>query len=130
MASSSHIVRLVMPDHLGESKLFDEGVVLIRQGHHDHVLYILEWGALEVLKDDVQLALISQPGSIFGDLSALLEIAHTATVRTVERSCLRVIPQAHIAFRSSPRLTLFIAQQLARRFIGLDNSHPETRPLI
>ena len=119
-----------MPDHIGESRIYEEGTVLLQQGHNDHVVFILEWGAVEVIKDDVQLALISQPGSIFGDLSALLEIAHTATVRVKERSGFRVIPQAHIAFRSSPRLALFIAQQLARRFIGLDNSHAEVRPII
>lgn len=130
MTGGTHIVRLVMPDHVGESRTFEKGAVLLRQGYTDHVVYILEWGAVEVLKDDVQLALINQPGSIFGDLSALLEIAHTATVRVTERSGFRVIPQAHIAFRSSPRLALFIAQQLARRFIGLDNSHGESRPMI
>lgn len=119
-----------MPDHIGESRIYEKGVVLLRQGYSDHDVYILEWGAVEVVKDDVQLALITQPGSIFGDLSALLEIAHTATVRVTERSGFRVIPQAHIAFRSSPRLALFIAQQLARRFIGLDNSHAKSRPII
>lgn len=119
-----------MPDHVGESRVFEKGALLLRQGYTDHVVYILEWGAVEVLKDDVQLTLVSQPGSIFGDLAALLEIAHTATVRVAERSAFRVIPQAHIAFRSSPRLALFIAQQLARRFIGLDNSYAESRPLI
>lgn len=130
MAGNSHIVRLVMPDHIGESKIYEEGAILLKQGYTDDIVYILEWGSVEVLKDDVQLALISQPGSIFGDLSSLLEIAHTATVRVTERSAFRVIPQAHIAFRSSPRLALFIAQQLARRFIGLDNSAPETRSMI
>ena len=119
-----------MPEHIGQSHTFEPGFVLMQQGHHDHTLYILEWGAVEVVKDGKQLALISQPGSIFGDLSALLEIAHTATVRTVELSSLRVIPQAHIAFRSSARLTLLVAQQLARRFIGLDNTRPEPRPII
>lgn len=130
MPGGTHIVRLVMPDHIGESRIYESGAVLLQQGYADHVVYILEWGAVEVLKDDVQVALISQPGSIFGDLSALLEIAHTATVRVAQRSGFRVIPQAHIAFRSSPRLALFIAQQLARRFIGLDNSYSESRPMI
>lgn len=130
MAGGSNIVRLVMPDHIGESRVFEEGAVLLQQGYHDNIVYILEWGSVEVLKDDVLLAFISQPGSIFGDLSCLLEIAHTATVRVKERSGFRMIPQAHIAFRSSPRLALFIAQQLARRFIGLDNSRPEVRPII
>ena len=123
-------MRLVMPDHIGESQVFDAGATLLRQGYDDYIVYILEWGAVEVIKDGVQLALISQRGSIFGDLAALLEIAHTATVRVKELSGLRVIKQAHIAFRSSPRLALFIAQQLARRFIGLDNLHPETRSII
>ena len=127
---AENILKLVMPNNIGTAQTFTRGTTLLKQGCYDPVLYILEWGAVEVTKDDVPLAVISQPGSIFGDLSALLDIPHTASVRTVEDSSFRVIPQANVAFRSSPRLTLFIAQQLARRFIGLDNAAHESRPMI
>jgi CRP-like cAMP-binding protein len=124
------ILKLVMPDHIGQSEIYDAGMTLLHQGCFDPVLFILEWGAVEVIKDGIQLTVLNHPGSIFGDLSSLLEIPHTASVRVVERSSFRVIRQANVAFRSSPKLTLFIAQQLARRFISLDNQPPEMRTLI
>ena len=63
---------------------FAEGEVLIAEGPASNCLYILVSGEAEVLRGDTQVAEINAPGAVFGEMSALLGIHHTATVRVVK----------------------------------------------
>ena len=49
-------------------------------------LLILKSGAVEVVKDGVQLAKVSAPGAVFGELALLTDQPHTADVRATEQS--------------------------------------------
>src|SRR3954451_9029616 len=49
-------------------------------------LLFLRRGAVEVVKDGVQIASVSAPGSVFGEQVVLLAQPHTADVRTLEQS--------------------------------------------
>src|SRR5712672_2712478 len=49
-------------------------------------LFFLRSGAVEVVKDGVQIACVSAPGSVFGEHDILLDQPHTADVRTLEQS--------------------------------------------
>src|SRR5690242_17098783 len=46
----------------------------------------LKSGAVEVVKDGVQLAEVSAPGAVFGELALLMDQPHTADVRATEQS--------------------------------------------
>ena len=54
----------------GELRRFDAGQMVIEQGGKTGLLFFLVEGAVEVLKDGVTVAKSSQPGAVFGELSA------------------------------------------------------------
>ncbi len=69
----------------GEVRQFETGQVVIDQGDRTNLLFFLIEGAVEVVKDDVNaVATSSQPGAVFGVLSALLGWNHTAKVRALK----------------------------------------------
>jgi len=49
-------------------------------------LLILKEGAVAVVKEGVEIARVTEPGAVFGELSALLDQPHTADVRALEAS--------------------------------------------
>jgi CRP-like cAMP-binding protein len=77
-------------------------------------LLILKEGAVAVVKEGVEIAKVTEPGAVFGELSALLDQPHTADVRALEDS------QFHVANTASPLMQdpsalLHVAAVLARR---------------
>ena len=67
-------------------------------------LLFLRSGAVEVVKDGVQIANVSAPGSVFGEQAVLLDQPHTADVRTLEKSEFYVAdaPAMLLAIQPSP----------------------------
>jgi len=62
-------------------KDFAPGTILLSEGETSGRLYILAEGSVEVLRGDTQVAVLGEPGSVFGEMSVLLNRPHTATVR-------------------------------------------------
>ena len=92
------------------------GEVLLEEGKSSHgVLYVLAEGAMEVLKGDVQIAHVSEPGAFFGEMSILLDIPASATVRAIEPSLCHVAPDGARFLESSSAVSLSVARLLARR---------------
>jgi CRP/FNR family cyclic AMP-dependent transcriptional regulator len=92
------------------------GEVLLEEGKSSHgVLYVLVEGLLEVLKGDVQIATVSEPGAFFGEMSLLLDIPVSATVRALEPSVCHVARDGERFLNSSPAVSLSVARLLARR---------------
>lgn len=94
---------------------FAAGEVLIEQGDSTGRLFILIEGGVEVIKDGVTVAKAGEPGAIFGDLSALLGVPHTAAVRTVRPSSFHVVADARSFLESHPSVGLHLCRLLARR---------------
>jgi len=63
-------------------KEFAAGAILLSEGETSGQLYILAEGSVEILRGDTQVAVVSEPGAVFGEMSVLLKRPHTATVRT------------------------------------------------
>jgi CRP-like cAMP-binding protein len=57
----------------------------------------------------------SEPGVVFGDLSALLGVPHTATVRAVRPTRFHVVPDPRAFLEKSPPVCLYLCELLARR---------------
>ena len=72
-------------DHCGNIPLEDMagGTVLLGEGQTTGRVYVLAQGRIEVLREDVQIAVLDEPGSLVGEMSVLLGVPHTATARTV-----------------------------------------------
>jgi CRP-like cAMP-binding protein len=60
-------------------------------------------------------------GELFGEISALLGIECTTTVRTREKSTLLMIEDAEEFLENHPRTTMFIAKMLAARLTDATN---------
>lgn len=91
------------------------GETILREGDRSGALYVLIEGSVEVLKADVQVNLVSDPGAVFGEMSVLLEAPHMATVKTTAASRFHVSEDAAAFLRSDPALSLAVSKLLARR---------------
>src|SRR5258707_7308782 len=77
-------------------------------------LLILKEGAVAVVKEGVEIAKVTEPGAVFGELSVLLDQPHTADVRALEASQFHVADAATI-LRIDPIALLYVATVLAQR---------------
>jgi CRP/FNR family transcriptional regulator, cyclic AMP receptor protein len=97
------------------AKVFAEGALLITEGGAPGSLFILESGAVEVLRQGMVVATIDEPGAIIGEMSVLLDAPHSASVRAKTAVFAHVVENAADALRKRPELTYKVAQILARR---------------
>jgi CRP-like cAMP-binding protein len=77
-------------------------------------LLILKEGAVTVVKEGVEIARVTEPGAVFGELSALLDQPHTADVHALEDSRFHVASTA-VPLMRDPITLLYVAKVLARR---------------
>jgi CRP-like cAMP-binding protein len=77
-------------------------------------LLILKSGVVAVLKEGVEIARVTEPGAVFGELSVLLDQPHTAEVRAVELSQFHVADGATV-LSTDPIALLYVATVLAQR---------------
>jgi CRP-like cAMP-binding protein len=88
--------------------------VVIAAGSKTGRLLFLRSGAVEVVKDGVQIASVNAPGSVFGEQAVLLDQPHTADVWTLEQSEFYVA-DASAVLAGDPTVALYVTAILARR---------------
>jgi len=98
---------------------FGAGEVLLVEKEKQGILYILIEGEIEVLKGDIQITTASEPGAIFGEMSILLDMPHTATVKTLTPSRMYVVERAADFLLSQTEITYQLAQLLAHRLFSV-----------
>jgi CRP/FNR family cyclic AMP-dependent transcriptional regulator len=91
------------------------GETILSEGERSGALYVLIDGSVEVLKAEMQVNTVSDPGAIFGEMSVLLDAPHVATVKTLVPSRFYVSDDAAGFMRSDPALSLAVSKLLARR---------------
>jgi CRP-like cAMP-binding protein len=94
---------------------FRSGDVLIAEGPSSDRMFILAVGEVEVVRGDTQVASSGIPGSIFGEISALLGGPHTATVRALTDTTAFRIDGAQALLRDHKELSFHVSTILARR---------------
>jgi CRP-like cAMP-binding protein len=92
-----------------------KGAELVCEGETTGHLFILIEGKLDVMKGDTVVATVTEPGAIIGEMSVLLEQAHTATVRAASDSQVYEFENAMAFLRDHPAVAFMIAQLLAQR---------------
>ena len=100
--------------------------VVLTAGSKTGELLFLRSGAVEVVRDGVQIANVSAPGSVFGEQAVLLDQPHTADVRTLEQSEFYVA-DAPAMLAGDPTVALYVAAILARRLDGANRSLIEVK---
>jgi len=93
---------------------FNPGETVLAAGSTTGQLFILRKGLVEVVRDGVRIATVSEPGAIFGELAVLLDKPHTADVRTIKRSELHVAKASSLLTGDVAAL-LYVSAILARR---------------
>lgn len=100
---------------------FGAGETVIAEGSKTARLLILKRGAVSIVKTGIEIAKVSEPGAVFGEISALLDLPHTADVRTLEGSEFYVAQAAEL-LGQEPVALLYIAIVLARRLDGANRA--------
>jgi CRP/FNR family transcriptional regulator, cyclic AMP receptor protein len=91
------------------------GTELIREGEAHGRLFVLLDGTVEVTRAGSTVAVIDEPGAVFGEMGALLRGPATATVRTVGPARLRRSDDPHGFLTAHPDVAYAVATMLARR---------------
>ena len=94
---------------------FAAGTILLSEGETSGRLYVLAEGTVEVLRGDTQVAIIRGAGSIFGEMSVLLNRPHTATARAASPVGAFVFEDAESFLKSHPEIAFFLGRLLAER---------------
>ena len=92
---------------------YPAGETVLAAGTTTGRLLILRRGAVTIEKEGTEIAEVTEPGAIFGELSALLNQPHTADVRTLEDSEFHV-GRAEL-LKQDPTILLCVAAILAQR---------------
>jgi CRP/FNR family cyclic AMP-dependent transcriptional regulator len=93
---------------------FPAGATLIAEGKPAR-LFVLSAGSLEVLRGEMHVANIEDPGAVVGEMSALLGRPASATVRARTPVSAYAIDDPEKFFEKSPGVLLEIARTLAKR---------------
>lgn len=92
---------------------FQAGESVFLAGSRTGRLLILKKGSVAVVKDGVEIARVSEPGAVFGELSILLDQPHTADVLALVSSDFHVASESLLA--KDQLACIYIATVLARR---------------
>ena len=105
---------------------YQAGETVFAAGQTTGRLLILKEGSVAVVKEGTELAKVTEPGAVFGELSTLLDQPHTADVRALE-TCRFHVADAAALLAQDPIALLHVATVLARRLDGANRALIELR---
>ena len=108
---------------------YQPGETVLNAGSKTGLLLILKKGTVAIFKDDIEMAKVTEPGAVFGELSALLDQPHTADVRALETTQFHVA-NADALLVQNPVALLYVAAVLARRLDGANRTLIELKRQI
>jgi CRP/FNR family cyclic AMP-dependent transcriptional regulator len=97
----------------------EPGAVLLTEGKKSGLLFVLIDGEVEILKGDMQVSTVSETGAIFGEMSVLLNLAHSATVRARTPCRAHVIENGDAFLQSNREFAYDLCKLLAQRLHGV-----------
>ena len=96
-------------------RTLEPGELLIEAGESGGELYVLQSGRLSVIRDGVEIAVVREPGAMLGEMSVLLGEDHSASVKALEPSEVRVIENAIGFLEQTPIVALAVATMACER---------------
>jgi len=94
---------------------FQAGETIIPEGARLGKLFVLIEGQIEVIRRDTQVSYVDEPGSVFGEMSVLLDMPHSATVKALSDVDTYVVDDALNFLESRAEVAIHLATLLARR---------------
>ena len=91
------------------TRTLEPGEILVREGDPGGDLYVLETGKLIVERDGVDIAEITEPGALIGEMSVLLGIESSATVRADKAVAVRIVKDGIKFLERTPLVALHVA---------------------
>ena len=107
--------------------IYQAGETVLADGSRTDRLLILKKGNVAVVKEGIEIARVTEPGAVFGEISALLDCPHTADVRALATSQFHV---AHPAALQDPAALFYVAAILARRLDSANQALVELKSEI
>ena len=95
------------------------GETVLAAGSRTGKVLVLEKGAVSVIMDGIEIARVTEPGAVFGEISALLTQPHSADVRAVETSRFRVTNATTL---HDPAALQHVAAMLACRLVNANQT--------
>lgn len=93
-----------------------DGEIVVQEGEPAaDRLVVLVGGTLLVVKGETPITAVTEPGSVVGEMSALLGVPPSATVRAVGEARVRTVDGAVDFLRAHPEMALAVARLLAKR---------------
>ena len=108
---------------------YQVGETVLAAGTTSGRLLVLKTGAVEVAKDGMQIAEVSEPGAVFGELSMLLDQPHAADVRALEVTEFHIADAASLLTDDQATL-LYVTVLLARRLDATNRALIEVKRQI
>lgn len=108
-----------------ETRTFEDGETIEREGDHTRDMYIVRGGCVEVFKEvdgeQVLLAVLER-GSFFGEMSLLESLPRSATVRARGRTTLLVVRAGTLLLkiRRDPTFAFEMLQEMSGRIRRLN----------
>jgi CRP/FNR family cyclic AMP-dependent transcriptional regulator len=100
---------------------FESGAIILNEGESTGLIYILIEGEVEILKRGLKITNVNEPGSIFGEISALLDIPHMAAVMAVLPCHFYVVENPSEFLKHNTETCYPLAMMLARRLNSVTN---------
>lgn len=106
---------------------FAEGETVLEQGDPGDTMYILREGSLSVREDGVHLGTISEPGTIVGEMSCLLDKPRLADLVAETDVRLTEVAEPETWLLENPERCLGLLRTLAARLHDMDERFLEVR---
>ena len=100
----------------------EAGEILLSQGDKTDFIYFLLEGEVSVSKDGVDVVHRSQQGSVYGEMSVMLDNAHSATVKCVKDSKFYCVENPRKCLEEYPDVIWHIVKILSGRLSNLNES--------
>ena len=94
---------------------FAAGEVITTEGGTAGPIWILVSGSLQIRKGQVVVNTVTEPGSLIGEISLLLNSAFSATVETTAPTVMRFAEDGRALLTSNPAISTLVAVGLADR---------------
>ena len=98
---------------------FAPGDVVIAEGARTGSIWILVSGSVNVRRGGESISTITHPGTVFGEISLLLDQPHGATLIAAEPTRMRLAEDGMELFEQLPEFCREVAAGLARRLDAL-----------